>query len=147
MELVSFREVLYGKQKTQLYTFDSLWETFRPITKVGWNGDQFVIVDSEFKKDLFSSDYGFGDLEQRRICRVLTQETELGEYTTITDPVLFWKWCGTTDVKWMKDRPIVFASPCTDRDTWRKYLSYLQTRAKTVRRPFAGRLTRRLVPK
>lgn len=145
MELVSFRETLYGKQG-QLYTFDTLWETFRPITKVGWNGEQFVIVDSEFKKDLFSPEYGFGSLEQRRICRVLTQETELSDFKTISDPIEFWKWCETADVKWWKDRPVVF-SQCANKETWRQYLSYLNTRAKTLRRPFTGRLTRRLVPK
>ena len=149
MELVQFHDRLYGKYKTHLYVFEPTWDSFRPITKVAWNGSQYEICDQEFKTNLFSEDYGYGSLEQRQICRVLTQETELGNPKELTNSIDFWKWCGEINVKWWRDRPVVFTSKCVSKEIndWKKYLMYLNTKAKTLRRPFKGRLTRRLVPK
>ena len=55
---------------------------------------------------------------------------------------------GEKNVKWWRDRPCVFTSCVSrDNDSWKAYLRYLEVRAKTLRRPFHGRATRRLLPK
>lgn len=149
MELCEFHDTIYGKFKGQLYIFEYTWDSFRPIEFVGWDGSKFSPVDQKYKLDLFSSNYGYGSLEQKALCRKLVQETELENAHEIKDPIQFWKWCGNTEAKWWRDRPCVFSSACVSRDgqSWKKYLQYLNVRAKTLRRAFRGRVTRRLVPK
>jgi hypothetical protein len=142
--MIVFHDRIYKKHEGQLYVFESVWDSFRPIEKVAWNGEQFEIVDSKYKTNLFAENYGYGSLKQ--VSRTMTQETELGDAVEMKDPVAFWRWCGETDVKWWKDRPVVFASKCVSRDGWKTYLNYIESRAKTLRRPFKGRTTRRLVP-
>lgn len=142
-----FHSRIYGKYQKKLFVFESGWDTFRPIERVGWNGSQYEIVDGEFKKDLFSKWYGFESAEQKLECQRLLNETELANAKEVVEPVDFWKWCSETQVKWWKDRPVVFTSSCVSRDSadWKKYLHYLNTKAKTLRQPFRGRLTRRLI--
>lgn len=149
MELVTFHDRIYGKYKGQLYTFEPTWDSFRPITGVGWNGKQLVPLDESYKSNLFDEYYGYGSLAMKAECRRLTQETELSETKEIKDPVHLWRWYGEANVKWWRDRPCVFASQCVCRETnsWKHYLKYLEVRAKTLRRPFHGRATRRLLPK
>lgn len=143
MEVRIFRDQKYGKIKNYLFIYDRTWGSFRPISKVGWNGSVFVADDSEFKKDLFSPYYGFGSLEMKTLCKTFSEETE-GD--TITDPVIFWRWCSTSDVKWFKDRPAVFVETCCNLD-WKTYLTYIGSKHRTLRHPPRGRMTRRLVRK
>ncbi len=149
MELCSFRERIYGKKDNQLFVFEPTWDSFRPIEKVAWNGDIFVIVDTKYTSDLFDEYYGYGSLVMKALCRQLSQDTELDESNKIVDPLIFWKWCKETDAKWWFDRPCVFTSSCIPKDQlqWKSYIKYIQTKAKTLRRPLKGRMTRRLVPK
>lgn len=149
MELITFHDRIYGKLNGKLYTFETTWDSFRPITGIGWNGRLLVPIDSEYKTDLFSPDYGYGSIAVKAECRRLTQETELSEAKEIKDPIQLWRWYGETNVKWWRDRPCVFASSCVSRDSesWKHYLKYLETRAKTLRRPCHGRATKRLLPK
>ena len=144
---MEFHDNIYTYHENQLYIFDSSWDSFRPITRVGWNGTYFEIVDSEFKSNLYSPTYGFGELKET--CKKLNQEIELGDAKHIEDPIQFWRACREPNVKWWNDRPIVFANEDTSRgkESWKSYLKYIQKRAKTLRRPFKGRMTRRLVPK
>jgi hypothetical protein len=144
---MEFHNNIYVYYEKQLYIFDSNWDSFRPITRVGWNGSYFEIVDSEYKSDLYSPTYGFGDLKET--CKKLNQEIELGDAKLIEDPIQFWRYCCEPDVKWWNDRPVVFANDETNRDkqSWKDYLKYIQKRAKTLRKPFKGRMTRRLVHK
>ena len=148
MELRSFHGNVFGKLDSKIYLFEPTWDSFRPITKVAWNGSEFDILDSKFKKSLLSSFYGFESEDQKLLCRKLAEETELGDATEIKNPIDFWRWVGETDVSWWRDRPVVFSSRCLDRTDvgWKRYLKYLQSRPKTLRRPFRGRATRRLVP-
>lgn len=148
MELRTFHDIIYGKLNGQLYVFESTWETFRPITSVGWNGRQFQAT-SNFTSNLFDEYYGFGSKEMYLQCKQLIETTELGDSIVIKDSVQFWRWYGETNVKWWKDRPVVFTNDCVSRDTlsWRRYVAYLEDRCKTLRKPYKGRLTRRLVPK
>jgi hypothetical protein len=149
MELCTFHNQIYGKRNKQLFVFESLWDSFRPIEKVAWNGESYTIVDSAYKSDLFDNNYGYGSLGMKALCRELTQTVELNDAKEIGDPLVFWKWCEESDVKWWFDRVCVFADPCVAKDLpkWKSYIKYLQTKPKTLRRPLKGRLTRRLLPK
>lgn len=147
MELITFHDRIYGKLSGQLYTFETTWDSFRPINGIGWNGKLLVPIDDQYKTDLFSPDYGYGNLKSE--CKRLTQETELSETKEIQDPIQLWRWYGEKNVKWWRDRPCVFVAQCVSResDSWKKYLKYLEVRAKTLRRPHHGRATKRLLPK
>jgi hypothetical protein len=149
MELCIFHSNIYGKKDGQLFVFEPTWDSFRPIEKVGWDGIKYSIVDTKYKTDLFDQNYGYGSLQMKALCRQLSQTTELEDAKEITDPVLFWKWCGETEAKWFYDRACVFASPCIAKDSnqWKKYLHYLNVRSKTLKNTIRGRMTRRLVPK
>jgi len=149
MDLVEFRGIMYGKYESKLYIFEPTWDLFRPITKVGWDGQRIAVVDDIYKKDLFSPYYGYESLGQKAECRRLIQNTELETAKEIVDPIDFWKWCGETSSTWWRDRPCVFVNSCISKDSqdWKKYLKYLNVRAKTLRHPPNGRITRRLVPK
>lgn len=144
MELRTFYNRIYGKYEKQLYVFEPLWDSFRPIERVGWNGKQFSIVDSKYKQDIFSRTYGFEGLEQKNLCKRLLDETELEHSVEIIDPVSFWKWCGETEAKLFKDRPCVFANSCVEKD-WKKYLKYLEVKPRTLRTFNLGRTTKRLL--
>jgi hypothetical protein len=98
---------------------------------------------------LFSSEYGYGNNDIKAECKRLTQEIELSVEKQIQDPIQLWRWYGEKNIKWWRDRPCVFTSQCVSRDSesWRKYLKYLEVRAKTLRRPYHGRATKRLLPK
>jgi hypothetical protein len=149
MEICSFHDRIYGKKDNQLFVFETLWDSFRPIKKVAWNGESYSILDHEYKTDLFDNNYGYGSLVMKAKCRELTQNTELEEAKEIVDPLAFWKWCGETEAKWWYDRVCVFTDSCVPKDnkSWKSYIKYLQTKPKTLRRPLKGRMTRRLVPK
>lgn len=145
MDIISFHDRIYGKYNNQLFTFEPTWDSFRPISGIVWDGKHLVPDDKDYKLDLFDSYYGYKSSELKSLCRKLTQETELGNARDIQDPIQVWKWYGEPNIKWWKDRPCVFMDSCVDRshDSWKLYLKYLDTRAKTLRRPFHGRLTKR----
>jgi hypothetical protein len=144
METCIFRDSKYAKFNGYLFIYDGTWGSFRPITKVGWNGKQFVADDSEFKKDIFSPYYGFGSPEMKQLCLKITEETQ--SEININDPVVFWRWYGDSSVKWFKDRPAVFVKTCSNLD-WKTYLEYLGTKNRTLRHAPRGRMTRRLLRK
>ena len=149
MDLRTFHGNVFGKLQGKMYIFESTWDSFRPITKVAWNGSEFAIIDSKFKNNIFCPVYGFETEEQKKLCRKLAEETELGNAPELKNPTDFWRWCGEKEVSWWRDRPVVFASSCVSKDSvgWKKYIKYLESKPKTLRRPFKGRATRRLVPK
>lgn len=145
MEVCTFHTRTYGKLNQTLFVFEPTWDSFRPIKKVGWDGKKFS-TDELFKSNLFSPHYGFESIEQKEMCRKLTEETELGG-REITDPTEFWKWAGLTSVTWFRDRPCVFLTECSPKN-WHEYLKYTGSRAKTLRRRIpSGRVTRRLIRK
>lgn len=149
MESIEFHDRIYAKKGDQLFVFEPTWDSFRPISFVGWNGKRFEINDDAFKPDLFADFYGYGSLDMKRTCRELTREIEFDNAKEIKDPLQFWRWYGDKHVKWWFDRPCVFYNECTSRDkiSWKNYLKYLEVRAKTLRKPMLRRMTRRLVPK
>jgi hypothetical protein len=145
MDVCTFHTRTYGKLHQTVYVFEPTWDSFRPIKKVGWDGKKFS-TDEPFKSNLFSPHYGFESLEQKEMCRKLTEETEL-RGREITDPLEFWKWAGLSDASWFRDRPCIFLTECSPRN-WHAYLKYTGFRAKTLRRHIpSGRVTRRLIRK
>lgn len=148
MELYEFREELYLKYKNNLFKLESSWDSFRPIDGLAWNGKKFVTLDSNYKKDILSPLYGFGSCEMKTLCQTLTETIDYEHPPSISDPVSFWKWTGQT-CEWWRDRPIVFESKCVSRSPadWKRYLTYLQTKPKTLRHTGFRRATKRLVPK
>jgi hypothetical protein len=146
MDLIVFHDKIYKKHDKKLYLFEPTWDCFRPIGGIAWNGKSLVAIEL-FKSNLFDPYYGFGSLETKLLCKQLIMETELSEAVEIKDPSVVWKWYGEENAKWWKDRPCVFLSSDVSRDTdsWKRYLQYLNVRAKTLRRPYHGRSTRRLL--
>jgi len=146
MDLVEFNGTVYGKYQGKLYIFEPTWDSFRPIEKVGWSGSGIAVEDGVYKKDLFSPYYGYGSLVQKAECRKLIQTTELDSAREIKDLLEFWKWTGQ-DAKWWRDRPCVFLNQCISRDIqdWKRYLQYTNSKAKTIRHPPRGRLTRKQI--
>lgn len=147
MELLSFHDRIYGKYNSQLFTFEPTWDSFRPIQGIAWNGK--VIAPVEIEYNLFDPYYGYGSLEMKTLCRKLTLETELSNCVETKNPVYLWRWYREKNVNWWRDRPCVFSSSCVERDNlaWKKYLKYLETNAKTLRKPLKLRMTKRLLPK
>jgi hypothetical protein len=147
MDLREFHGRIYGKLEGKLYVLEPTWDSFRPITKVGWNGREFEINDNEYKKDLFSSFYGFESMEQKQELFKLVQQIDLESIKELIEPIEFWRWTEDKNVKWWNDRPVVFHNSCISRDNheWKKYVSYLKSKPKTLRRSFKGRLTRRII--
>ena len=143
MDVCLFHTRIYGKLNRALYVFEPTWDSFRPITKVGWDGKKFS-ADGYFG-NLFSPHYGFESPEQKQWCRELTESTEL-QAREITDPVEFWRWAGLSDASWFRDRPCVFYTDCSPRN-WQTYLKYIGQKHKTLRGPPRGRGTRRLIRK
>lgn len=146
MDLKTFQDRIYARYENQLFVFEPSWDTFRPIEHVAWDGKKYVILDQKFKGDLFDPNYGYGSLAMKATCRKISQDVDFDKATEIKDVVQFWKWSGEKELKWWNDRPILFSSPCVSKDMeqWKKYLSYENVRAKTLRQPLKGRLTRRL---
>ena len=70
MELCNFRGTLYGKVGSQLFVWESEWETFRPIDAIGWNGREITHADS-YRKNIFDRWYGFGSEEMKKVCKRL----------------------------------------------------------------------------
>lgn len=145
MEVVQFYGKIYGRENSQLYVFEETWDSFRPISKVVWNGKKFQVNDSEYKSDLFSPVYGYGSTELKVRCRDLTATTELENAIEVTDPIVFWKWCGTP-TEWFRDRQCVVNKECSDKN-WRKFVSYTNSKPRTLRHGPAGRVTKRLIAK
>jgi hypothetical protein len=145
MDVCVFHTRTYGKLNQTLFVFEPTWDSFRPITKVGWDGKKFS-TDEPFKTNLFSPYYGFESPEQKTLCRQLAETTEL-DAREILDPTEFWKWAGLTSASWFRDRPCVFLSECVPRN-WHNYVKYLGSRGKTLRRRIPSRrVTRRLIRK
>ena len=138
MELTKHKGVLYGKLGTQLFIWESSWDSFRPIESIGWNGKEIVAVDKKYKQDIFDPWYGYGSAEMKQLCRRLTDVTELN----VPESGIVLKG------EWWKDRLCSFAFQCSPKDTnsWKRYIQYTNSRAKTLRASPRFRATRRTLP-
>jgi len=136
MELINFKGTLYGKLESQLFVWEAAWDSFRPIESIGWNGKEIIGVDTKYKQDIFDPYYGYGSPEMKQLCRRLTDITEL-DVPESTIPWLkgeFWR-----------DRNCAFAFECSSRSvqSWKNYIAYTNSRAKTLRKIPGNRITRR----
>jgi len=140
MELCKFKGVLYGKLDRQLFVWESEWDSFRPIEKIAWDGSKIITIDI-YRKDIFHPFYGFGSSEMKELCKKLTETTELGIPESDSLPWI--------ENEWFRDRKCTFAYTCTPRNTvsWTRYIKYLNSKPKTLRRHSDSRKTRRLVPR
>jgi len=145
MEIIQFNGKTYGKENTQLYVFEDTWDTFRPITKAGWDGKKIAIDDFKYKNNLFDPFYGFGSAEMKSYCKNLTEITELENANKIESSTDFWKWCGTP-TEWFRDRQCVILNQCAVQE-WKKYVSYTNSKPRTLRHAPSKRVTRRLLRK
>ena len=137
MELIHFKGIIYGKLETQLFVWEAAWDSFRPIESIGWNGKEIIGVDTKYKQDIFDPYYGYGSLEMKQLCRRLTDITELDVPES-------------GNISWLKgefwrDRNCSFAFECSSRsiESWKKYIGYMNSRAKTLRKIPGNRITRR----
>uniref|UniRef100_A0A6C0JXZ1 Uncharacterized protein n=1 Tax=viral metagenome TaxID=1070528 RepID=A0A6C0JXZ1_9ZZZZ len=147
MELKTFQERIYGRNGSQLFVFEPSWDSFRPISGIAWNGTQFIVVDSNYKKNIFDTHYGYGSQEMKDLCKGLTTNTELSESKEIRDPSVFWQWYRDPNIVWWRDRACVFASPCTPRDisSWKQYVHVQNSKARTLRHMLHKKRTKRLL--
>jgi hypothetical protein len=141
MELINFKGTLYGKLETQLFIWEAEWDSFRPLERIGWNGKEIIGVDTKYKQDIFDPYYGYGSPEMKQLCRRLTDITELNVPESGNIPWLkgeFWR-----------DRNCSFAFECSPKSvqSWKKYIGYMNSRAKTLRRHNHSRATKRLLLK
>ena len=142
MDLRTFRARTYAKHSGQLYVFEPTWDSFRPISKIGWDGKRYAYTAPDHTQNLFSPHYGFASLEEKRVCADMAASVDMDTSVETTDPDDFMRWAGLRGTEWFRDRPCVFLSPCSSRN-WKEYLGYLNSRPRTLRRDPRGRLTRR----
>jgi hypothetical protein len=135
MELIKFKGTLYGKLENQLFVWEAAWDSFRPIERIGWTGKEIVAIDKKYKQDIFDPYYGYGSPEMKQLCRRLTDITELD----VAESGIELK------EEWWRDRFCSFAFECSSRSvqSWKKYIGYMNSRAKTLRKIPGIRITRR----
>jgi hypothetical protein len=136
MELAKFKGTLYGKVNSQLFIWEESWDSFRPIENIGWNGKELVAVDTKYKTDIFDPYYGYGSAEMKEVCKRLTEITELN----VPESSIPW-----LKGEWWRDRNCTFAFECSPKtvESWKKYITYMNSRAKTLRKMPSKHVTRR----
>jgi hypothetical protein len=137
LEVIKHNE-LYCKLDFQVFVWDSGWDFWRPVTKVGWNGSEITYDDSEYKKDIFDPSYGFGSSEMKELCKKLNDFIDKEKFTSNIE-ILF-------DLEFLYDRKIGFLDSCSDiktKDSWKKYLKYMGQTSRTLRRFVDNRKTKR----
>jgi len=127
--IVIKHEELYCKLEFQLFIWDSSWEMWRPITKVGWSGTKITYDDKKYKKDIFDPWYGFGSSEMKELCKKLTTFIDRSKYQENIESLF--------EGEFLYDRKIGFlesCSPIKTKESWHKYLKYMNQKSKTLRK-------------
>jgi hypothetical protein len=139
MELIKHGE-LFGKLESQLFIWDSNWESFRPIEKIGWDGKNITYSDYKYKEDLFDPWYGYGSSEMKQLCKRLIEIVDLGKYSE--DITILFK-----DTEWFRDRKVSLL-PCAPKSSssWLKYIKYTKSKARTLRTFKHSKKTKRVMP-
>lgn len=140
MEIVKHQD-LYCKLETQLFVWDTLLETWRPISSIGWNGYTITYDDHEYKKDIFSSSYAYGSPEMKELCKKLNIFIDKQKYSEDIHKLF-------TKSEFFYDRKLEFLPSCQNiktKESWKRYLHYSGTTNKTLRKFIDCRKTRRLL--
>jgi hypothetical protein len=140
LEVIKHNE-LYCKLDFQIFIWDSGWDFWRPITKVGWNGFEITYDDSKYKKNIFDPDYGFGSSEMKELCKKLNDFIDKENFTSNIEKLFDYP-------EFLYDRKIGFLDSCSNiknKDSWKKYLKYIGQSSKTLRKFIDCRKTRRLL--
>jgi hypothetical protein len=127
--IVIKHEELYCKLEFQLFIWDSSWELWRPITKIGWSGTKITYDDKKYKKDIFDPWYGFGSSEMKELCKKLTTFIDRSKYQENIESLF--------EGEFLYDRKIGFldsCSPIKTKESWHKYLKYMNQKSKTLRK-------------
>ena len=77
MELRKYKDSIYGKKGSQLFYWESTWDSWRPIEKIVWNGSELVPYYKKYTTNLFDSLYGYGTPEMKLECKTLSETVEL----------------------------------------------------------------------
>lgn len=138
MDVVKYGE-LYCKLEFQLFVWDTLWEIWRPISAVGWDGYAITFDDDQYKQDIFDPAYGFGSQEMKSLCKKLTAFIDRTKYTEDIQKLF-------TKPEFFYDRKIEFLPSCINlktKDSWKRLLQYTKTSNRTLRNRVDSRKTRR----
>lgn len=116
--------------------WDSSLDLFRPIDGFAWNGTQWEIEDTVYRKDPFDKTYSFGSAELLAHCIQLSK-TYAGKIETA--PTASYLAIGTPI--WFRDRPVTFTS-CSPRDlaSWKRCVN---GHARTCKQRSNKRFTKR----
>ena len=132
-------EELYCKLEFQLFIWDSAWELWRPITRVGWSGIKITYDDRKYKKDIFDPWYGFGSAEMKELCKKLTAFIDREKYTENIESLFEYP-------EFVYDRKISFLDSCSSiktKESWHKYLKYMNQKSKTLRKFIDNKKTKK----
>jgi hypothetical protein len=142
MELVRFRETVYGRLQGTLFLWEPTWDSFRPIRGYLWNGTTFV-HESDFA-DIWDPYYGYGSSDMKRLCKKLSESVDLNSAQDIQSLDHFWTWC-RTPTEWFRDRRCAFTA-CASKDafSWKRLIGNTHSKPKTLRHHAHVRSTRRL---
>ena len=138
--IVIKHEELYCKLEFQLFIWDSSWEMWRPITKVGWSGTKITYDDKKYKKDIFDPWYGFGSSEMKELCKKLTTFIDRSKYKENIESLF--------EGEFLYDRKIGFLESCfpiKTKESWHKYLKYMNQKSKTLRKIIDNKKTLRKI--
>lgn len=135
---------VYLRQGNQLFVYDSLWTSFRPVQRVVWNSvtRQVEPFFGSWCADCLDPHYGFGSASMEDHCTDLTDRhiDELDSAEDL-DAHSFWVWAHEK-LDWVRDRGLSLL-PCDDPlAVWKSYA----VRHKTLRkapRSFDWRATKR----
>lgn len=96
--------------KDKWFMWERAWESYRPITSVYWDGNQFVIDDKPYCNDPTDPYYGYGSKEMKDFC----QKIEKRESRVVQTPEI-------GPLVWFRDRKVSLG-PCAPRDvaSWKR---------------------------
>lgn len=134
MSVVRFRERVYLNYKNTWFLWEPVWEQYRPVEAVRWNGEQYALEDGAYTSDPTSEDYGYGSDKMRELCSALTEKFPANTAVNVLHLPL-------GPLEWFRDR-MVSVSPCASRDisSWKRMAG---GRVRTCRAGPRNRFTKR----
>lgn len=133
MNLKKFQDKYFVKSEGQIFMFEDSWDSFRPVKNLAWTGKKFIVDDREFKSNIFSPEYGFGEFGG--VCQKLNSEWKIDTAVELNSAEEFWRWSGDFP-QWFFDRPFVFLNDCVlrDKEAWSNFLIKSGSKSRTLRK-------------